>query len=498
MRVVLRDICKGFGPVQAIDGISLAFEPGEIHALLGENGAGKTTLMNILYGLYQPDSGTIEIGGAARRIRSPGDAIALGVGMIHQHFTLIPVMTVAENLILGESRADRWHLDRRHASDEIAAFSQHHRLPVDPDVPVWQLPVGTQQRVEILKALRRGAQTLILDEPTAVLTPQEVEELFTVLRGFRESGRAVVFISHKLHEVMTISDRVTVLRHGRVAGTTQTECTDPASLTRLMIGREVDTDWVRPPFTPGSVCLSVNDLVVRNDRDRDAVRGVSLQVHRGEILGIAGVDGNGQGELAETLTGLRRSVSGKIRIRDRDITDASIAEIAEQGIAHIPQDRQKTGLVSGFSVEENLMLDAGMLRRRSRNGLLDLVAIRAETERLMETYDIRARDSRQAVSALSGGNQQKVVLARALSRRPDVLIAFNPTRGVDVNATDEIHRRLLEHRAAGAAILLISTELEEIYRLSDRIAVMLDGRIVGIVEAGTPRQEVGRLMAGAV
>jgi simple sugar transport system ATP-binding protein len=496
MHIVLRNIRKRFGPTVAVDGVDLTFEPGQIHALLGENGAGKTTLMNILYGLYQPDSGTIEADGVVWHLRSPGDAIRLGIGMIHQHFTLVPAMTVTENLILGESRPDRWRLDRKGAAEEIRVFSEQHGLPVDPEVPVWQLPVGRQQRVEILKALRRGARMLILDEPTAVLTPQEADELFAVLRGFREAGKGVVFISHKLHEVMALSDRVTVLRHGRVVGTTETASTHPGELTRLMIGQDMEGELRRRPSPPGAPVLTVERLCVRDDRNQEAVRDVSFQVYAGEILGIAGVDGNGQRELAEALTGLRRVASGRILVQNRDITRSSIGEIARNSVSHIPQDRQTTGLILGFSVEENLMLGVEQLRRHSRRGFLDVRRMRAEAQRLIEAYDIRTQNSRQPVSALSGGNQQKVVFARELSREPAVMVAFNPTRGVDVRATDEIHRRLMDRCAAGSGILLISTELDEVLRLSDRIAVMYNGRIADIVPSGTAREVIGGMMAG--
>lgn len=496
MHVTMHGIRKRFGATLAVDGADLELKPGEIHALLGENGAGKTTLMNILYGLYRPDSGSISIDGTPCVIRSPREAIALGIGMIHQHFTLVPVFTVTENLILGEHRRDRWWLDRRNASDEIAALSRQHGLEVDPDVPVWQLSVGTQQRVEILKALRRGARTLILDEPTAVLTPQEVEELFTVLRGFRAEGRSVVFISHKLNEVMTISDRVTVLRLGRVVATVETSSTNPDDLTRLMVGRDVTGAVTVEATPPGGMVLAVEHLYVMGDRGQLTVKDVSLQVRAGEVLGIAGVDGNGQRELSEALTGLRRVQSGRVMLRDTEVTNWTAGDLAGHGVAHIPQDRQGMGLVLGFTVEENLVLGVEQLKRYRRHGLLDTNSIRAEARRLIEQYDIRAEDSRTPASALSGGNQQKLVLARELSEEPALLVAFNPTRGVDVNATDEIHRRLLERRATGAALLLISTELDEILRVSDRIAVMYDGRVMGIVPAGTPRNVIGGMMAG--
>lgn len=496
MRIALHRIRKRFGATVALDGVDLELEPGEIHALLGENGAGKTTLMNTLYGLYQPDSGTITVDGAPHAIRTPKDAIDLGIGMIHQHFTLVPVFTVMENLTLGEPRPDRWRLDRARASEEIRTFSHKHGLPVDPDVPIWQLPVGTQQRVEILKALRRGAQTLILDEPTAVLTPQEVEELFTVLRGFREAGKTVVFISHKLNEAMVISNRVTVLRHGKVVGTTPTAATNTDELARMMIGRHRTRTLKRGAPPGGEVVLAVENLRVRDDRGRDAVRNVSFQVHAGEILGVAGVDGNGQRELSEALAGLRPAAEGRVVLRGRDLTNAGVRNLMAHRVAHIPQDRQARGLILGFSVEENLVLGMDHLDRHSRYGMLDVKAVRATARRLIERFDIRAADPRTPAVNLSGGNQQKVVFARELSREPGLLVAFNPARGVDVHATDEIHRCILERRSAGAAVLLISTELEEVLRLCDRIAVIYEGRIMGIVPAGTPRHVIGGMMAG--
>ena len=492
------NIHKQFGATVAVDGVDLELLPGEIHALLGENGAGKTTLMNILYGLYQPDNGTVAVDGVPCKIRTPRDAIDLGIGMIHQHFTLVPVFTVLENLILGERRPDRWRLNRKRASDEIRAQSQRYGFEVDPDIPVRYLSVGTQQRVEILKALRQGAQTLVLDEPTAVLTPQEAEELFTVLRRFREEGKSVVFISHKLNEVLEISDRVTVLRHGKIVGTTETASTNQDELTHMMVGRalkgviQVDS----PP--PGDVLLTVEHLRVQDERDHYAIDDISFHLHAGEVLGIAGVDGNGQRELSEALTGLRRTDSGRVTLNGRDITNMSTGALAAHKVGHIPQDRQAKGLVLDFTVEENLVLGSEHLRRHSRYGFLDTRSIRTEAGRLIDRFDIRLEDSRVPASTLSGGNQQKVVFARELSCDPDLLVAFNPTRGIDVNAMNEIHRRLLGRRAGGGGILLISTELDEILALSDRIAVIYGGRLTGIVPSGTSRHVIGGMMAGGV
>lgn len=489
-------IHKYFNAAAAVEDVSLELRPGQIHALLGENGAGKTTLMNILYGLHHADSGRITVSRKAVNIQSPRDAIDLGIGMIHQHVMLTPDFTVAENLILGEQRADRWWLDRRALSEEVRTFAQQHGFDVDPDVPVRQLPVGAQQRLEILKALWRGARTLILDEPTAVLSPQETENLFVILRKFREDGNSVIFISHKLGEVMALCDRVTVLRHGKEVGVMDTVDTSPDDLTRMMVGHEIDR--VRRQDNPPSkeAVVAVQNLSVNDKQGLDALVDVSFEIHAGEILGVAGVDGNGQRELAEALTGLCRVHEGSVTLRGKDITDQSIRERYAQRVSYIPQDRQATGLILGFSVEENLILNEEYLNAYSRCGVLDTTGIRSHARELMERFDIRSQGSGEAASTLSGGNQQKVVFARELARDPDFLVAFNPARGIDIHATNAIHRRLLERREAGASILLISTELDEVLALSDRIAVMFNGRLVHIFPSGTPRQVIGKLMVG--
>lgn len=497
MHIELQQIHKQYDATVALDGVDVTLPSGEIHALLGENGAGKTTLMKVLYGMTQPDSGTISIDGAPWTAASPRDAIEQGIGMIHQHFSLAPALTVTENLILGERRTDRWRLDRRRASDEIRAFSEQYGLIVEPDARVGQLSVGAQQRVEILKALRRGAKTLILDEPTAVLTPQEVDELFAILARFREEGRSIVFITHKLHEAKTISDRITVLRHGRVAGILKTGDADLSELTRLMIGRETSRPEKKPPVDVSRTALTVDRISVRDDRGREAVRDLSLEIKSGEILGIAGVDGNGQHELAEALCGLRPVTGGTISIGERDITGLSVRDIARMGLVHIPQDRHAAGLILDFSVQENLILREDRLEKFSRRGFLDFGRIRADAQRLIKQFDIRVMSPELPASALSGGNQQKLIFARTLAEPKDVLTVFNPTRGVDIRASEDIHQELLNRRAAGAAILLISTELDEILLLSDRIAVMYEGRIVGMTSPDASREEIGRMMAGA-
>ena len=497
MHIELQNIRKQFDGAYAVDGVNLTLRPGEIHALLGENGAGKTTLMNVLYGMTQVDSGSISINHKVRRIQSPRDAIGLGIGMIHQHFSLVPTLTVMENLILGEKRSDRWRLNRKQASDDIRLFSHQHGFEVEPDVLVRQLSVGTQQRVEILKTLRQGARTLILDEPTAVLTPQEVEELFTILTRFRDAGHTIVFITHKLREAMAISDRITVLRYGRVAGSMETSSASLSNLTRLMIGREIKRPNIKPPVSSSRTALTVDHIDIQDDRGQWAVRDLSLQLKSGEILGIAGVDGNGQKELAESLCGLRHVTSGAINIGAHDITGLSVRDISNLGLAQIPQDRHGTGLILDFSVEENLILSEDRLNRYSRFGFLDFRRIRTDVHRLIKQFDIRVRHAELPAATLSGGNQQKLIFARTLAEPKDILVVFNPTRGVDINASEEIHQELLTRRSEGAGILLISTELDEIFLLSDRIAIMFEGRIVGLVSPDTSREKIGRLMAGA-
>ncbi|MEE2710724.1 MAG: ABC transporter ATP-binding protein [Gemmatimonadota bacterium] len=496
MQISMRGIRKCFGATAAVEDVSLEVRPGEIHALLGENGAGKTTLMNILYGLHHADAGSIVVDGAAVDIQSPKDAIDLGIGMIHQHFMLTPAFTVAENLILGEQRADRWWLDRRALSKEIRAFAQQHGSDVNPDAPVRHLPVGTQQRVEILKALWRGARTLILDEPTAVLTPQETENLFTILRRFREDGNSIIFISHKLGEVMALCDRVTVLHHGKVVGVLDTDDTSPDDLTRMMVGQEIErVRWQEKPTT-NKVVVAVQHLPVQDEQGLDGLVDVSFEIHAGEILGVAGVDGNGQRELADSLMGLCRVHKGCVVLHGVDITNQSVKERYARNVSYIPQDRQATGLILGFSVEENLILNQAYLTKYSRGGALDTTSIRSHARQLIERFDIRVQNSGAAVSTLSGGNQQKVVFARELAREPDFLVAFNPARGIDIQATNAIHQRLLERREAGAGVLLMSTDLDEVLALSDRIAVMLNGRLVDIVPSGTSRQVIGKMMVG--
>ena len=497
MRLELRGITKTFGSVAANSAIDLTVEPGEIHCLLGENGAGKSTLMNILYGLLTPDSGEIVVDGETREFTSPGDAIAAGIGMVHQHFMLVPVFTVADNLMLGHEEARGgvfgW-LDRRKAKADVLEVSARYGLPVDPDAVVEDLPVGVQQRVEIVKALMRDAQVLILDEPTAVLTPQETEELFTVMRGLKAAGKSVVFITHKLNEVRAIADRITVIRRGAVVGSAEPTAT-ARELASLMVGRDVRLVVEKEPREAGEVALSVQNLNVMDDRGFLAVDDVSFDLHAGEILGVAGVQGNGQTELVEAITGLR-AATGSAELFGRQLVGASPRSVLRQGLGHVPEDRQHDGLVPDFSIAENLVLDqydtepfGGLFR-------LDLEAIEKNGAERLAEFDIRAESERTPAGALSGGNQQKVVVARALQRDPSLLIASQPTRGVDVGAMEFIHKRIVEQRDAGKAVLIVSTELDEITALSDRIAVMYRGRIVGIVPPDTTNEELGLLMAG--
>ena len=494
----LKGIVKRFPGVLANDHIDLTLYPGEIHALLGENGAGKSTLMNILYGLIPPDEGTIIVKGEPVTLRSPADAIARGIGMVHQHFMLIPVMTVAENVMLGqESTRGRFFLDTRRVAERIREISTKYGLEVDPEALVQHLPVGVQQRVEIIKVLYRDAEILILDEPTAVLTPQEVEELFEILRSLVKSGHSLLFITHKLKEALTLADRITVLRQGRVVGSRRPAETSEEELASMMVGRNVLLSVEKAPAKPGEPVLSVDDLWVEADKGPPAVRGVSFEVRAGEILGIAGVQGNGQTELMEALFGLRRPLAGHIHIAGRDVTGASPRELAEMGVGYIPEDRQRDGLILSFPVEENLILNRYYQPPYSQRGVLQRDEIRRNGERLAEAFDIRTSSVTVPVQTLSGGNQQKVIAARELSRPIKLLLASQPTRGLDVGSIEYIHKRIVEARDQGAAVVVVSTELDEILSLSDRIAVLYRGRIVGLMNAGeADRTQLGLLMTG--
>ncbi len=491
-------ITKQFPGTLANDHINLTLEPGEIHALLGENGAGKTTLMNILYGLYHPDEGKIFVRGSEVHITTPNEAIRLGIGMVHQHFMLVPPFTVAENVMLGaESIHYQVFLDRERVAAKIREISEQHGLAVDPAAYVKDLSVGAQQRVEILKILYRRADILILDEPTAVLTPQEVDDLFRVIRELAGRGVSIIFITHKLKEVMAIADRITVLRDGRVVGTTRPAETNPAMLARMMVGREVILSVDKKPAQPGEPVLEVKDLHVLDDRKQPAVNGVSFEVRAGEILGVAGVQGNGQTELVEALTGLRAIASGQTRILGQDTTFATPRQIAETGVAHVPEDRQRDGLVLSYSVADNLGLNTYYLSPYATGLITHESVVRAMAAELVKQYDIRTPSTETLVNNLSGGNQQKVIVAREFSHPIKLLIASQPTRGLDVGSIEYIHRRLVEKRDQGCAVLLVSPELDEITSLSDRIAVMYRGRIMDSLPADqVTREQLGLLMAG--
>ncbi|HID88803.1 MAG TPA: ABC transporter ATP-binding protein [Anaerolineae bacterium] len=494
--VQMRGITKRFPGVLANDHVDLEVYPGEVMALLGENGAGKSTLMNILSGLYRPDQGEILIHGRPIHLHSPRDAIANGVGMVHQHFMLVETLTVAENVILGLDTVG-WVPRMEEVHRRIEALSEQYGLRVDPAAYIWQLSVGEQQRVEILKLLYRGADILILDEPTAVLTPQESAELSRTLRRMADEGKAVIFITHKLDEVMAFADRVTVLRTGKVVATLRTAETNKAELARLMVGREVLFRLEKRVCRPGEIALEVENLQALSDKGLPALRGVSFQICAGEILGIAGVAGNGQRELAEVITGLRRATGGSVRVYGQDITNCSPREVIEAGVSHIPGDRVGVGLVPNLPVSDNLAMKAYRHPPLARGPLLDRGAMRDFARRLIEAFRIATPSPQTPVRLLSGGNQQRVVLAREITASKGVLVAVYPTRGLDVGATEAVRRSLLDERDRGAAILLISEDLDELMQLSDRIAVIYEGEIMGVVvpEETTP-EAIGLLMAG--
>ncbi len=497
MRLELRGITKRFGALVANDHIDLTVEPGQIHALLGENGAGKSTLMNILYGLLQPDEGEILIDGHRAAFARPKDAIAAGIGMVHQHFMLIPVFTVADNVVLGiEPTGPLGLLDRRKARRDVSRISSQYGLAVDPDAYVENLPVGVQQRVEIIKALLRDANVLILDEPTAVLTPGETEDLFGVMRSLKQSGHSIVFITHKLKEVQQMADTITVVRQGRVVGSLPPTSSDD-ELASMMVGRSVKFVPDKAAAELGNPALETRKLVVADDLGTIAVDGVSLAVKAGEILGIAGVQGNGQTELAEALMGLRPVISGSFTVGGRDLTGRPPRDVLHAGVGYIPEDRQKEGLVIQFNIAENLALDVYDRPPYSRGIALNLEVMEKSATELVRRFDVRTESIYSPAGSLSGGNQQKVVLARELSRPLQLLLASQPTRGLDVGSIEFVHRQIIEARNGGAAVLLISSELDEIAALADRIAVMYEGRIVAFRPPTVSRQELGLLMAGA-
>jgi simple sugar transport system ATP-binding protein len=494
--VILRDIVKCFPGVVANSGVCFDVEPGEVHALLGENGAGKSTLMRQLYGMYQPDSGEIYVDGKSRTFRSPADAIRLGIGMIHQHFMLVPTLTVAENVALGQRSSRGPLLDQKRVIARVNELSTAYGIKVDPSARVWQLSVGEQQRVEILKALYRGAGLIILDEPTAVLTPQEVKDLFDTLRRMVAEGHSLIFISHKLAEVLAISDRVTVLRDGEVIGTVPTPEATRDGLVKMMVGREV-ADVEPRPLNAGGQLLRIQGLHALGDRGDEALRGIDLSVRSGEIVGLAGVSGNGQRELSEVLAGMRSSSAGTVSIGGADITGADLNARLAAGLAFIPEERMRDGAIREFSVEENVFLHDHKLPRFRHGAFLNFGAMRDYARVLVDDFAVKTPSLDTPIKNLSGGNIQKLIMARELSRNPKLLVAAQPTRGVDIGATNYIHERLLEERDSGVGILLVSEDLDELRSLSDRIAVMYEGRIVGIVNRGEASvEEIGLMMAG--
>ncbi len=493
----MRHVTKRFPGIVANDDISFDLLEGEVHALLGENGAGKSTLMNILYGLYHPDEGEILIRGKRVRLGSPNAAIEAGVGMVHQHFMLIPVMTVTENIVLAQEPTTAGVvLDTREAERRVRELSDRYGLAVDPHAKVEEISVGQQQRVEILKALYREADILVLDEPTAVLTPQEAGELFEVIRGLTERGKSIVFISHKLNEVLEVADRITVLRRGKLIETLPAAGATEESLARLMVGREVLLRVAKTSARPGEPLLRVDDLHVVDDRGIEKVRGISFDVRAGEIVGIAGIDGNGQTELIDAMTGLYPVESGSVHVGGRDVTTASAHQHLEAGLGHIPEDRQRRGLVLEYSIAENIALHDYRSPPASRFGWLFPRRLVERARSLIREFDVRGGGPTTRGGALSGGNQQKVVLAREIARDPRVLIAAQPTRGLDVGAIEFVHRRLIEERDEGRGILLVSLELDEVLSLSDRILVMYEGRIVGEFPPTASEEELGIAMTG--
>ena len=497
--VELRGITKRFPGVLANDDVDLTVERGTVHALLGENGAGKTTLMNVLYGLYEPTAGEVVVDGTAQGFDSPRDAVAAGVGMIHQHFTLVDTMTVAENVTLGyePTRLGGLVVDRTRARREVQELAERYGFDVDPDAVVGDVSVGERQRVEILKTLYRDADVLILDEPTAVLTPQEVTDLFDVLAKLTAGGKTVIFITHKLGEAMTAADRITVLRDGETVGTVAAADTSREELARLMVGRDVLLEVDRPPADLGPETLAVEGVTATDDRGVRAVDDVSLSVRAGEILGIAGVDGNGQAELVEVITGLRRPETGSVHLAGEDVTTASRRERIDAGLSYVPEDRQVRGLVMSFDLVENGVLGAQHSPAFAAGGRLDWARAREHANDLVREYDVRPPDAEATARSLSGGNQQKFVVGRELERDPTALVAAHPTRGVDVGSIEFIHERLLALRAAGVAVLLVSSKLDEVTALSDRLAVVHEGRVVDVVDPDAVTEEqLGLLMAG--
>lgn len=491
-------IRKEFPGIVANDNITIQLRKGEIHALLGENGAGKSTLMNVLFGLYQPEQGEIRVKGDKVNITNPNVANELGIGMVHQHFMLVEPFTVTQNIVLGnEPTTKAGTIDIDKARKEIKEISDRYGLKVDPDAKISDISVGMQQRVEILKTLYRGAEVLIFDEPTAVLTPQEIHELMEIMRSLVKEGKSIILITHKLKEIMEVCHRCTVIRKGKGVGTVDVASTNTNKLASLMVGREVNFKTVKKQAEPKDVVFSIENLTVKDSRKVDMVKSLNLELRAGEIVGIAGVDGNGQSELIEAITGLRKSVSGRIRLKNKDITNKSPRKVTENGVGHIPQDRHRFGLVLDYSIGENIVLQTYYKKPYSRAKVLNNKEIYRKAEEIIKEYDVRTPSVFTHARALSGGNQQKAIIGREVDRSPDLLIAAQPTRGLDVGAIEFIHKKLIEERDKGKAILLVSFELDEIINVSDRIAVMFDGNIVAEVKPEeTNEQELGLLMAG--
>lgn len=492
-------IRKEFPGIVANDDITIKLKKGEIHALLGENGAGKSTLMSILFGMYQPDRGVIKVHGKEVRITNPNVANKLGIGMVHQHFKLVEPFTVTENIILGsETRKYYFGIDVKSAAKRVEKLSKQYGLNVDPYAKIEDISVGMQQRVEILKMLYRDAEVLIFDEPTAVLTPQEIEDLQGIMRNLVNEGKSIILITHKLKEIKAVANRCTVIRRGKTIGTVEVADTSREAMAEMMVGRSVSFKVDKQESSPGKAVLEIQSLTVKNSKKVDAVKSFSLNLHAGEIVGIAGVDGNGQSELVEAITGLRPIESGTVSLNGKALNGLSVRQRNESGISHIPEDRQKRGLVLDYTIEENLILEVYNRPPYSKNGLLQPEAIRKHAEHIIQSFDVRSgTGARSIVRSMSGGNQQKAIIGREVERDPDLLIAVQPTRGLDVGSIEYIHRRLIEQRDKGKAVLLISLELDEVLNLSDRIAVINNGELVGIVNTSeTNERELGLMMAG--
>ncbi|WJE17525.1 ABC transporter ATP-binding protein [Halobacillus sp. ACCC02827] len=495
--IEMLNIRKEFPGIVANDNINLQVKKGEIHALLGENGAGKSTLMNVLFGLYQPERGEIKVRGKKVNISDPNVANNLGIGMVHQHFMLVDTFTVTENIVLGSEPTKGMTVDIKKAEKQVEELSLKYGLNVNPRAKVRDISVGMQQRVEILKTLYRGADILIFDEPSAVLTPQEIKELITIMKSLVEEGKSIILITHKLKEIMEVCDRCTVIRKGQGIGTVDVEQTTPTELASLMVGRDVSFSTEKTAAEPKDIYLSVQDLRVKDGRGVEMVKGLNLDVRAGEIVGIAGVDGNGQSELIEAITGLRKADSGTIKLHDKAITNLTPRKITESGVSHIPQDRHKFGLVLDFPIGENMVLQTYHHQPYSKKGIMNFKNIYKKAESLIKEYDVRTPDAYTKARALSGGNQQKAIIGREMDRSPDLIIAAQPTRGLDVGAIEFIHQKLIEERDKGRAVLLLSFELDEIMNVSDRIAVMFDGTIIAnVTPEETDEQQLGLLMAG--